>query len=182
MVYLLLADGFEDIEAVTPIDILRRAGIPLATVGVTGKRVTSKHGLVVEADIVPDSVDRSDLEMLILPGGPGVDSLAASQFVQALTRETAQEGRLIGAICAAPRIPAELGLLAGRRAVCFPSCEETLILHGAHLQPERQVVVDLPFITAKAAGSALDFALALVSALRGQSLADEVRDEVCYRL
>ena len=180
MVYLLLADGFEDIEAVAPIDILRRAGIPLTTVGVTGRRVTSKHQLVVEADAAPEEIDASDLEMLVLPGGPGVEHLKAAPQVISLIQKAAREGKLIGAICAAPGLLAKLGLLDGWRAVCFPSCEELLIQHGAHIERDRQVVQDRNLVTAKAAGAAIGFALKLVSMLRGWPAAEAVRADICY--
>ncbi|MCL2747191.1 MAG: DJ-1/PfpI family protein [Oscillospiraceae bacterium] len=181
MVYLLLADGFEDIEAVVPIDILRRANIPLTTVGVTTRRVTSSHGFTVEADASLKEVILLDLEMLVLPGGPGVAHFRSSQAVTSLIKDVSKWGKPIGAICAAPGLLAELGLLSGRRAVCFPSCEETLRSHGAALERDSQVVTDPPFVTAKAAGAATDFALALVSLLRGQPVAEAIRREIYYQ-
>ena len=178
MVYILLATGFEDIEAVAPIDILRRAEIPVVTVGVTGGFVASKHGLIVQPDARIESINAADLEMLVLPGGPGVDNLRSSARVTSLILETAKQGKPIGAICAAPGLLAELDLLRGRRAICFPSCEEQLTRHGALLERGARVVCDAPFVTAKAAGASIDFALALVSLLRGQPAADTVRGHI----
>ena len=180
MVYVLLADGFEDIEAVAPIDILRRAGVPLTTVGVTGLRVISSHGLVIETDETLDQVDAAKLDMLVLPGGPGTDNLKASPGVLSLLQTAARDGKLIGAICAAPGILAELGLLNGRRAVCFPTVEETLILHGAHIEKDRQVTHDRNLVTARSAGSAIEFALKLVAMLCGWPASETVRAAIHY--
>ena len=180
MVYLLLADGFEDLEAVAPIDILRRAGIPLTTVGVTGRRVTSKHGLTVEADTTLDGTGADDLDMLVLPGGPGAETLRTDPRVLALLQAAARDGRIIGAICAAPGILAEQGLLTGRRAVCFPSCEETLIEYGAHIERDKQVTHDRNLVTARAAGSSIEFALKLVAMLRGWPASESVRAAIHY--
>jgi len=180
MVYLLLADGFEDIEAVAPIDILRRAGIPLTTVGVPERRVASSHGLVVEADIVLEELDAADLEMLVLPGGPGREGLRQSPRVSALIRDAARDGKLIGAICGAPELLAEQGLLNGRRAVCFPDSEEILIRHGARIERDRQVTHDKNLITARAAGCAVEFALKLVAMLRGWPAAESVRAAIYF--
>ena len=180
MVYILFADGFEDIEAVALVDILRRAGIDLTTVGVTGQRVTSSHGLTVEADAVLDEIDADTLDMLILPGGPGVDNLRSNPKVLTLIRDAARKDKLIGAICAAPGLLAEQGLLAGRRAVCFPSCEQTLTRHGAHIESDRQVTHDRNIVTAKAAGSAIEFALKLVAMLRGWPVSESVRAAIHY--
>ena len=174
MVFLLLADGFEDMEAVAPIDILRRAEIPLCVVGVTGKQVTSKHGLVVQTDILLADIDATEIEMLVLPGGPGVARLKENPDVFVLVTETALSGKPIGAICAAPGLLAEWGLLRGRQAVCFPSCESSLTQNGALLDTCRQVVVDPPYVTAKSAGVSMEFALELVALLRGRSATETV--------
>ena len=182
MVYLLLAEGFEDVEAVAPIDILRRAGIPLLTVGVPNRRLTSKHGLTVEADSALKEIITVDLEMLVLPGGPGVARLKANPGVYSLVTATARLGKPIGAICAAPGLLAEWGLLNGRKAVCFPSCEEELTRNGALLDSSQQVITDSPFVTAKAAGASVDFALALVALLRGQQAADTVSERFHARV
>ena len=180
MVYLLLAAGFEDIEAVVPIDILRRAKIPVTTVGVTGRLVTSSHGLIVESDLHIDALNAADMDMLILPGGPGVNNLRASPKVGELVRCAVLGNKLVGAICAAPELLAEQGLLNGRRAVCYPSSEETLVRGGAHIERDRLVTHDRNIITAKAAGASIEFALKLVAMISGWPASETVRGEIAY--
>lgn len=181
MVYILLADGFEDIEAVAPIDILRRADIEVTLVGVTGSTVVSSHGLAVKTEAPLEGVDAGDLEMLVLPGGGlGVDNLNKMPAVAALVKKTLADGKLVGAICAGPTILAELGLLDGRRAVCYPSCEETLKAHGAHIETDKLVTHDKNIVTAQAAGSSIEFALKLVAMLRGWAASEKVRRAICY--
>ncbi len=180
MVYLLLADGFEDIEAVAPIDILRRAKVPLTTVGVTGRKVVSKYGLSVETDAILSDIKTEGMEMLVLPGGPGVQHFKANPAVLELVKAADREGRLIAAICAGPTVLAELGLLSGRRAVCFPGCVEELVQHGARIETDKQVTSDRNIITGQAAGSAIEFALKLVAMLRGWAASEKVRAEIYY--
>lgn len=181
MVYIFLADGFEDIEAIAPLDILRRAKIETRTVGVTGMSVTTAHGLTVQADCALDEVDIEKCEMLVLPGGgKGTENLKASPCVNELVRQADENGKLIAAICAAPTIFAELGLLKGRRAVCFPSMESVLEQNGARIQRDESVTHDGHIITARAAGVSLDFGLLLVSMLRGWAASDEIRKSLHY--
>lgn len=180
MVVVLLADGFEDIEAIAPVDILRRADISVFMAGVTGDTVTSSHGVRVQADIRLEDVNPDELEMLVLPGGKGVEKLKASAAVSELVRKVYAAEKLIGAICAAPTILAELGLLEGRRAVCYPSCEPELTAHGAKIQRDEQVTHDRNLITAQAAGVSVAFGLKLVAMLRGWAVAERVRCEICY--
>lgn len=166
MIYILLADGFEETEMVAPWDMLLRAGLPVKTVGVTGKSVKGSHGLVVEADLLPEEVDPQKATAVILPGGmPGTTHLMESPFVLSLLRETAKEGKLLAAICAAPMILGELQLLCGKKAVCFPGFEDHL--HGA-IPSSAPVVQDGNIITAKGAGAALLFGAALADALKGE--------------
>jgi 4-methyl-5(b-hydroxyethyl)-thiazole monophosphate biosynthesis len=167
-------------EAVAPVDVLRRAGLPVTTVGTPAQTVLSSHGVRVTADRTFDGLDASDLEMLVLPGGPGVETLRRAPEVLALLRDTVRQGRPVGAICAAPAVLAEQGFLDGRRATCFPGYEEELIRHGAHVEEGRAVVQDGPFVTARAAGSAIAFALHLTAVLRGQDEAEKVRAAICY--
>ena len=173
MVYLFLADGFEEVEALCPLDLLRRAGADVKTVGVTGKYVAGAHDITVTADILPEEMvlDR-DLEMIILPGGmPGTNNLDASGAVHEAVRYAAERGITIGAICAAPLIIGKLGYLSGRSAVCYPGFEKYLI--GANISA-KSVVVDENYITAKGMGVALQFGLALVNALFGEDSAEEL--------
>ena len=162
MIYVLLADGFEEIEALTPVDILRRAGLALKTVGITGKTVCSAHGIVVEADILPEEANEN-IDLLILPGGmPGAANLDASPAAMALLQRAVEEKSLLAAICAAPFILGKRGLLHGKRFTCFPGFEDGL--DGIHCPSER-VVHDGKVITAVGMGAAAEFSLTLLSAL-----------------
>jgi 4-methyl-5(b-hydroxyethyl)-thiazole monophosphate biosynthesis len=167
-------------EAVAPIDVLRRAGLPVTTVGTPAQSVVSSHGVRITADRTFGDLDASDLEMLVLPGGPGVETLRHAPEVLALLRDAALRGKPVGAICAAPVMLAQEGLLAGRRATCFPGCEDELVRRGARVEEGRAVVQDGPFVTARAAGSAVAFALHLTAVLRGRSEAEKVRAAICY--
>ena len=176
MVYMFLANGFEEIEALCPLDLLRRAGIEVTTVGIGGESVTGSHGITVMADI-PDVMYRdSRPEMVILPGGmPGTKHLDASKTVESALRAADRGGAYLAAICAAPMVLGKRGYLRGKRAICFPGFEE--FLDGATVAEER-VVTDGKVITAAGMGVALDFGLALVAALKGQAAADELRRAV----
>ena len=175
MVVLFLANGFEEIEALTPLDLLRRTGEKVVTVGIGGKTVTGSHGITVMADT--DVLPSGDIDMVILPGGmPGAANLDASPMVaEALTKAEASGGYL-AAICAAPMVLGHQGYLVGKRAVCFPGFEEELT--GATVDPDAFVVRDGHVITAKGMGAALDFGLTLVAALRDEQVALELRRAV----
>ncbi len=179
MVYVLLGKGFEEIEAITPIDILRRAGIDTAAVGLSSIEVEGGHGVRVRADTTEEGVDVSEMEMLVLPGGAaGVESIKASGFAMDLIVRAVEKGVPVAAICAAPTILGGLGLLEGRRAVCYPGCEDLLV--GAHFQEDEAVTVDGEIITSRAAGTAIDFALRLVERLRGWKEAEKIREQIHY--
>jgi 4-methyl-5(b-hydroxyethyl)-thiazole monophosphate biosynthesis len=176
MVYLFLAEGFEEIEALTPVDLLRRAGVAVTTVGVTGKTVKGSHGIEVTADVdaaeAREMLARTDVEMVVLPGGmPGTKNLDASPLVDAFLAAAAERGAFIAAICAAPMVLGRRGLLRGKRAVCYPGFEK--YLDGAEVLAEH-AVRDGKIITGQAMGAALPFALALVSALKGEAAAGEL--------
>ncbi|MBO5364791.1 MAG: DJ-1/PfpI family protein [Clostridia bacterium] len=165
MIYILLADGFEEIEMITPLDMLRRAGIPVQTVGITGEEVEGAHGIRIAADILPEDVKLEEAQGVILPGGmPGTTNLQGSDFVRNLVRHCANETKLVGAICAAPMILGELGLLENREAVCFPGFEEHL--KGATVKA-CPVAVDGNVITARGAGAAPEFGTELVNYFKG---------------
>lgn len=174
MIYVFLADGFEEIEALAPVDLLRRAGLTVQTVGVTGKVVTGSHGIAVTADILPADLNlNDDLQAVILPGGmPGAKNLDASAEVQAAIDFAAQSDKLVCAICAAPFILGKKGMLSGKTATCFPGFEEQLT--GAKVSADF-VCRDGKFITAKGMGTAVEFGLAIVAALCGEKTADELR-------
>ena len=176
MIYLFLANGFEEIEALCPLDLLRRAGLEVTTVGVGGDMIVGSHGIAVQADI-PDTMFRdSKPEMIILPGGmPGAKNLDESKTVEAALRAASANGAYLAAICAAPMILGKRGYLDGREAICFPGFEE--YLKGATISASR-VVRDGNVITAAGMGVALEFGLALVAALKGQPAADALRRAV----
>lgn len=160
MLYLMLADGFEETEAIATLDVIRRAELKINTVGVDGKCVKGSHGVTVEADITIDEVDFEKAEGVILPGGmPGTLNLQKNQAVQELIRHCAAGGKLVAAICAAPMIIGEMGLLKGKRATCFPGYEENLL--GA-VEAEEYVVTDGDFITARGGAVSLEFGAAIV--------------------
>lgn len=162
MYYLFLADGFEEIEALATVDILRRAEIPLLTVGVTGITVEGTHGIIVTADIPLEAVELDKLEGIILPGGiPGTPNLEQNKDVCKLIEFAYDNDLIIAAICAAPSILGKMGLLKGKNATCYPGFEEQL--RGATIGAG--VCVDGNIITGQAAGVALDFAYALVTAI-----------------
>lgn len=177
MIYLFLANGFEEIEALGPLDLLRRAGLQVTTVGVGGSDlIVGAHGIAVQADM-PDTMYRdAKPEMVILPGGmPGASNLDASRTVDAALRAAKANDAYLAAICAAPMVLGKRGYLKGKRAVCFPGFEKHL--EGATTAQTR-VVTDGKIITAAGMGVALEFGLALVAALRGQAVADDLRRAV----
>lgn len=181
MVLEFLADGFEEIEALTPVDVLRRAGVEIKTVavGVSGKTVVGSHGIAVNADLTMKEAEGAEIdgiEMIILPGGmPGAKNLDEDAGVDAFVKKAAENGRYIAAICAAPMIPGKRGLLLGKRAVCYPGFEEYLA--GAVVTNGR-VEVDGNMITACGMGAALEFALALCELLKGESEARRIASSV----
>ncbi|MBQ8915528.1 MAG: DJ-1/PfpI family protein [Clostridia bacterium] len=178
MVYLFLAEGFEEVEALTPVDLMRRAGIEVTTVGVGGEYVTGAHGITVKADICEGCADPEceDLEMVVLPGGmPGTLNLKASEKVNAFIDAAIDRGAYVAAICAAPSILGEKGLLEGKMATCYPGFEDKL--RGA-MTFDVGVIAAGNIITARAAGSALDFAAELIGALKGEDAAEEILDQI----
>ena len=179
MVYILLAPGFEEAEALAPADLLRRAEIETALVSLTGEPVPGSHGVTVTADMTLEEVNLSQAEMIVLPGGgPGYKNLGKDPRVERLVREAAEKGLWVAAICAAPTLLGRWGLLEGKRAVCYPGMEEGLA--GAVRQPDSGVVRDGKIITGRAVGSAFEFGLTLVEALAGKARADEVRRGIVY--
>ncbi|MBO7520366.1 MAG: DJ-1/PfpI family protein [Clostridia bacterium] len=178
MVYVFLAEGFEEVEALAPVDILRRGGVEVKTVGVAGKTVKGSHGIPVLSDITEDEVDFGNIEGVILPGGmPGTLNLEKSDTVISALKFAADKGRLIGAICAAPSILGKAGLLGGRRATCFPGFEKYLT--GAVFCDE-PAVKDGNIITSYGAGAAFDFGFLLLAALKGKAAADELKYSMKY--
>jgi len=181
MVYIFLADGFEEIEALTPADLLRRAGVEVALAGVTGETVTGAHGIKVVTDVTAEAAAEkicspAGAEMIILPGGlPGADNLDASEAVSKSIAAMKDSGGFIAAICAAPYVLGKRGLLDGRMATCYPGFEDRLT--GAEVY-DCDVIRDGEIITGRAMGSATEFALELVEALRGEEAANKLADAI----
>ena len=170
---VFLANGFEEMEATGTVDILRRGGIDAKTVSITdSKKVIGAHNMEYMADATFAEMDFSDAEALILPGGmPGSSNLNSDEPLKELLIEQYKKGKSVAAICAAPMVLGGLGLLKGRRATCYPGFELKLI--GANVTGEA-VEVDGNVITGKGPGLVFKFALALVSAIRGEAVAEEV--------
>ena len=179
MVYVFLADGFEIIEAMAPIDMLRRAKVGVTTVGVDSQMITSSCGITVKADITSDEFEFTDVEAIIIPGGKnGVLNLEKSKIVQSAIDEAVECGALICAICAGPSILGHKGLLKGKNAICYPGFEGTL--DGAIISSEH-VVADGDYITAKGAGVSVEFGLEIVKKLVGEAEAEAVRNAIQCR-
>lgn len=177
MIYVLLADGFEDIEALAPVDILRRAEIEVKTAGIAAKSVTSAHGITVTADILIDDAKKEDMTMLVLPGGAGHVNLDASEKVHALIRYAAENQIYIAAICASPSIIGRLGLLEGKSYTCFPGFEDAV--KGGIYSAEK-AVLDGKFLTGKGAGAASDFGFKMVEIFKGKELADALKEQMQF--
>ena len=176
MIYLFLAEGFEETEAVVPLDLLRRTGAEVRTVGVGGRRVTGSHGIEVAADLLDREISLVGLTMIILPGGmPGTINLENSPVVRESIGYCARNGKKIAAICAAPSILGHMDLLRGEAAVCFPGYEKDLRAREVKRDP---VCVSGNFITARGAGVAVEFGLSLIEVLFGAQKAREIREKV----
>lgn len=175
---MFLADGFEETEALAPLDILRRGGVEVQTVGVTGGYVTGAHGITVKADILPPIALKDNTEAVILPGGGvGTQNLDASVLVKEAVQSAYGSGKLICAICAAPSVLGKMGLLRGKKATCYPGFEK--YLDGAELS-EANVAESGNVITANGMGAALDFGFAVLARLRGADKAEEVKRQIQY--
>jgi 4-methyl-5(b-hydroxyethyl)-thiazole monophosphate biosynthesis len=176
-VLAILAEGFEEIEAVTPIDLLRRAGVGVTIAALTPDLpVIGRNGLTVHADLpLADLPPAAAFDALFLPGGPGVKHLRASEAVLQLVRAQHAAGRWIAAICAAPTALHDAGILSGRRHTAHFSVAHEL----PHLLADQRVVLDGNLLTSRGAGTALDFGLALTACLVGQGPADEVARSIC---
>lgn len=177
-VFLFLANGFEEIEALTPVDLLRRAGITVETVSIgAGQLVTGRSGITVLADRLLSEITFDEADMLVLPGGmPGTKYLAACKPLTDAVRAFAENpDKKIAAICAAPTVFGELGILRGKKACCYPGLEEKL--SGAEAVFDR-VVIDGNITTSRGAGTAMDFALSLIAQLTDAANAEKIRESV----
>ena len=175
MIYTFLVDGFEEIEAIAPVDIIKRAGFEVTIVSLGDRRVKCARGTVVECDKSICDVDFSDASMVLLPGGPGAAALDDERIKTVVTDVIDNKKGYIGAICAAPHILGKWGLLNGKRATCFPGFEK--YLEGAEFTAE-YVTVDEPFITAAGAGAALEYGYKIVELLKGKEAADGLRESM----
>ena len=176
MIAVLLADGFEEIEALTPVDMLRRAGLEVLTVGITSKIAVGAHGISVICDRLPEEIDLAKISTVILPGGmPGSLNLDASTFTDEILCSVNARGGRIAAICAAPLVLGRRGLLKGKRATCYPGFENELA--GATVTDE-SVVTDENITTAKGMGVALEFSEELISLLVSKEKAEELSSAI----
>ena len=172
MVYIFLADGFEEIEALATVDIIRRAGIDCKTVGVTGKTVIGAHDISVISDISSEEINTEDIIAVVLPGGmPGTKNLDESAVVRETVMYAAEKGLLVAAICAAPSVLGHLGLLNGKKATCYDGFEGEL--NGAKVE-KVPVCRDGNIITAIGAGAAISFGLEIVKALRSKEESEKI--------
>ena len=179
MVYMLLGTGFEETEAITPLDLLRRAGVEVVTVGLNGHVIRGSHGICVEADMPIEDVDFKDLEMIILPGGlGGVASIRACKEAMEAVRWAWENDKYTAAICAGPTVLADLGIPDGKNATCYPGCEDKM---GSAIMVNAAAVTDGKLITGTSAGCAVPFGLALIAALKGQAEADRIAKQIVIR-
>mgnify|MGYP004481777361 CR=1 FL=1 len=180
MVFMLLGTGFEETEAITPLDLLRRAGVNILTVGIDGKVVTGSHKIRVEADITLDEMDLTDREMMIIPGGMGgVASLRACPAALEALKFAWENGKYVAAICAGPTVLADLGITDGLKATCYPGQEQNM--GSAVVDSSAAFVVSGNLITGASAGCAVPFGLALVEALKGRETAEKIKDQIVIR-
>ena len=180
MVYMLLGTGFEETEAIAPLDLLRRAGVDIQTVGMTGKTVYGSHNIGIEADIKIDQIDLTDLDMIILPGGLGgvASARACSPALDAL-RFAWENGKFVAAICAGPTVLADLGITDGKHATCYPGCEDGM--GSANMIENAAAVRDGNLITGTSAGCAIPFGLELIAALKGKDEAERIAKQIVIR-
>ena len=172
MIVILLGEGFEEIEAIAPYALLKRAGSDVRFAGVGGTEITGSHGVCVTAELSAEALCADDIEMIVLPGGlRGVQSLSESAAAMSLTKRVWENGGYVAAICAAPTLLAGLGISDGKALTCYPGMEDRM---GKAKMKKQAVVKDGRLITGRAAGSAVEFGLALVGAMKGQTTADKI--------
>lgn len=177
MNYIFLADGFETVEALAVVDMLKRANLPISTVSMNStNEVTTAHKITLKCDEIFNCTDFSNADMLILPGGmPGTPNLEANPQLMGLVKEHANAGKNIAAICAAPRILGKLGLLKGKRACCYPGFEEELIEAKVS---KRAVETDGNCITSRGMGTVIPFSAAIIEKLSSKELADKILNQI----
>ena len=179
MVYMLLGTGFEETEAIAPLDLLRRAGVEVATVGINGKVITGSHGIPVTADMELSEMNWDNMDMIVLPGGlGGVNSIKASEKALEAVRYAYDSGKFVAAICAGPTILAQLHITDGKNATCYPGCETQM---GSANMVNAAAVTDGKIITGTSAGCAIPFGLALITALKGEEAAAAIAKQIVIR-
>lgn len=178
---IFMANGCEEIEGLTVVDIARRAGIEIEMISITDDaKVTSSHGITFETDIVKSKADFASYDGIVLPGGmPGTTNLGADETVNEVIKSFASEGKLVAAICAAPSVLGMAGLLDGKSATSYPGFEDKLV--GATCKTN-EVVVDGNIITSRGMGTAIPFSLEIVKYLLGEEKAQSISDSIIYRL
>lgn len=180
MVYILLGTGFEEVEAIAPLDLLRRAGVEVLTVGLNGKIIYGAHGIGVEADIEVGEMDLTAMEMVVLPGGlGGVAAIRASEEAMQAIQFAWDNGKFVAAICAGPTVLADLHITDGLNATCYPSCAPKM--GNANVIADVPCVRDGRVITGTSAGCAVPFGLALAEALKGEVVAKTVAEQFVIR-
>ena len=176
---IFLADGFEEIEALTVVDLLRRAGIEITMASIMGRKsVTGSHNITVESDVLLEDVDFDGIDMIILPGGqPGTRNLGACDKLKDQISSFNQKGKMLAAICAAPTVYGKMGILDGKKACCYPGCEVDL---GSADVQTTEVTKDGNFITSRGMGTAIPFGLAIIEHFQGKEAADEMAAKIVY--
>lgn len=179
MVYMLFAKGYEEAEAIVPCDILRRGGVEVKMVGVSEKVVASARSIRVEMDLLMEEMDPSDIEMLVIPGGlDSTNAIKANETAKSLIRKCVEEDVWVAAICAAPTIFGEMGILEGKKAVCYPGMEGGLNC-AQHCKGE-QVVVDGKVVTGEGPGSPYEFGYKLLELLKGKEVMEQVKHAMYF--
>lgn len=173
-----LAEGFEEIEAVTIVDVLRRGGVDVLTAGLESAIVEGSHQMTLIADRVLDRVDPTSFDLIVLPGGPGTYKLKADPRIAAILKQHSQDGKLTAAVCAAPLVLSEAGLLTDKKATSYPSVQDKLQV-GEYLAVP--VVVDGQIVTGRGPGTAMAFALKLVELLMGQAVATKLAADMIFQ-
>ena len=179
MIYMFLGTGFEETEAVAPLDLLRRANVEVKTVGLNGQVITGSHGIPVTADMTIEDLDFETMDGVILPGGlGGVASIRGCRKAMEALAYSKEKGLLTAAICAGPTILADLGITDGKTAVCYPGCEENM---GAANVVTVAAVTDGTVITGSSAGCAIPFGLELITYLKGKAEAERIANQIVIR-
>lgn len=180
MVYIVLGRGFEEIEAVTPCDILRRGGVPVSFAAVGNeKKVEGSHGINVNADVLVRDATAAVGDTVVIPGGMGgVNTIKSDKTAMNFIAQASKNGAALAAICAGPSVLAELGLIDGKEITCYPGKES--IMGKAHCDCEKSTVTDGELITGRAPGESIDFGLKLLSRLKGEETSKKIRLELVY--